>query len=381
MKIDATMETTEARTFQAREIREALALVRRELGPDAVILDTRRVSGKALGLLGGMLFEVTAAAGPAEAPTRSQAASRASSAPATPPSPIAALMPERRAQRMRGAATPSVREMIEDAPAAALAAVSTRVAPHAALRRRLLASMVPRDMCEQWLRSVPDELSPVDAEARLRDVLRAQLGAPCGLGSAKARVIAFVGPTGVGKTTTVAKLAARARLVDGKNVALISLDDGRLGGTAAIRAYGRVLDVPVHIVGAQDISAALAEHADAELILIDTAGISPANPTAFNELGRRLERAGEPVFTHLCVAAATRVEELERIAHLYRVAAPDALLVTKVDEAVAIGSAVALRVRNELPFSFFSTGPAVPDDLHRADPELALDLLLGGKQP
>lgn len=370
------METTEARTFQAREIREALALVRRELGPEAVILDTRRVPGKALGLLGGMMFEVTAAAG---ATTPSTSATRPSSSTASTPSPIAALLPDRRAQRHREAGAPSVRDMIEDAPAAALAAVSTRVAPHAALRRRLLASMVPRDVCEQWLRGLSDDLSPADAELRLRDALRSQLGMSCGLGSNRARVIAFVGPTGVGKTTTVAKLAARARLVDGKNVALISLDDGRLGGTAAIKAYGRVLDVPVHIVGGQDIAAALAEHASAELILIDTAGISPANPAAFAELGRRLERAGEPVFTHLCVAAATRVEELERIAHLYRVTAPDALLVTKIDEAVAIGSAVALRMRSDLSFSFFSTGPAVPDDLHRADPEIALDLLLGGK--
>lgn len=379
------METQQARTFQAREIREALALVRRELGPDAVILDTRRVPGKALGLLGGMMFEVTAAAtaaGPAanSAPPTGTRSTAAKPTPASAPSPIAALLPERRAQRQRDAGAPSVRDMIEDAPAAALAAASTRVAPHAALRRRLLASMVPRDVCEQWLRQLSDALSPVDAEAKLRDVLRGALGSPCGLGSSKARVVTFVGPTGVGKTTTVAKLAARARLVDGKNVALVSLDDGRLGGTAAIRAYGRVLDVPVRIVGTQDLAAALAEHADAELVLVDTAGISPAAPAAFHELGRRLERAGEPVFTHLCVAAATRAEELERIAHLYRVTAPDALLVTKVDEAVAIGSALALRMRSDLPFSFFSTGPAVPDDLHRADPELALDLLLGGNQ-
>jgi flagellar biosynthesis protein FlhF len=373
------METQQTRTFQAREIREALALVRRELGPDAVILDTRRVPGKALGLLGGMMFEVTAAA-TATSPAAGQTASAARPTTASAPSPIAALMPERRAQRQRDAAAPSVREMIEDAPAAALAAASTRVAPHAALRRRLLASMVPRDVCEQWLRQLADTLSPVEAEAKLREDLRGSLGASSGLGSGKARVVAFVGPTGVGKTTTVAKLAARARLVDGKSVALVSLDDGRLGGTAAIRAYGRVLDVPVRIVGTHDLAAALAEHADAELVLVDTAGISPATPSAFVDLGRRLERAGEPVFTHLCVAAATRAEELERIAHLYRVTAPDALLVTKVDEAVAIGSALALRMRSDLSFSFFTTGPAVPDDLHRADPELALDLLLGGKQ-
>lgn len=358
----------ESRTYQAREIREALALVRRELGPEAVILETRRVPGRAMGLLGGMMFEVTAALPEGAAPT----------SPPPLPAPIRALLPERRAERARELPKPSARTMIQDDPVAALAAVRGGVAPHAALRRRLLAAMVPRDVCEAWLRPLPADAAPADAEARLRDAIREQLGGTPGLGSDRARIVAFVGPTGVGKTTTVAKLAARARLVEERRIALVSLDDGRLGGTAALRAYAKLLDIPLTVAPAHGLGPALAEHASAELVLVDTAGISPATPDAFADLGRRLARAGEPVFTHLCVGAATRAEELDRIAHLYRPTRPDAIIATKVDEAIAIGSVVALRLRERIPLSYLTTGPQVPDDLDPAGVDVVLDLLLGG---
>ncbi len=367
----------EARTYQAREIREALALVRRELGPDAVILETRRVPGRALGLLGGTLIEITAA------PPEGAAPAAAPAAPQKPPAdlrPIRALMPERRAERVREQPKAPVKHMIADDPSAAIAAAvgQSQVAPYAALRRRLLAAMVPRDLCESWLRALPVGLDPEGADTALRAHLRVQLGAAIGLGLPRGRVVAFVGPTGVGKTTTVAKLAATAALVSGQKVALISLDDGRIGGTAALRAYAKLLELPITIAPPQGLAPALADHRDAELVLVDTPGLSPAHPETFGELGRKLGRAGEPVITHLCVPAATRSEELERIAHLYRPAEPQALLVTKVDEAIAIGSVLALRLRADLPFSFAATGPQVPDDLTLAHPDFLLDLLLGG---
>ena len=366
----------EARTYQAREIREALALVRRELGPEAVILETRRVPGRALGLLGGTLIEVTAAA--PEGATTAPAATPPAKEPADLRA-IRALLPERRAERVREQPKQPVKSMIADDPISAIAAAAgqNQVAPYAALRRRLLAAMVPRDLAEGWLRALPQGLDPDAADEALRRHLRAQLGPATGLFPG-ARVVAFVGPTGVGKTTTVAKLAASASLVSGQKVALISLDDGRIGGTAALRAYAKLLELPITVAPANGLGPALADHRDAELVLVDTAGLSPSHPEGFADLGRKLARAGEPVRTHLCVAAATRSEELERIAHLYRPADPQSLLVTKVDEAIAIGSVIALRMRSELPFSFAATGPQVPDDLTLAHPDFLLDLLLGG---
>jgi flagellar biosynthesis protein FlhF len=215
-------------------------------------------------------------------------------------------------------------------------------------------------------------------ENRLRTVIRATLGEPIGVCANGSRVAALIGPTGVGKTTTAAKLAARATLVEGKRVAIISNDDVRIGGTAALRAYAQVLGVPMTTSTAEGgLPRALARFAAADLVIIDTAGLSPGRGPDFAELARKLARAGEPVTTHLCVAASTRNEELDRIIHLYGTAQPRAVLPTKLDEAVAIGTVLAARTRLGIPLSFATTGQQVPDDIASASPDFIIDLLLG----
>lgn len=402
----------ETRTFQARQMKEALALVRRELGPDAVIVETKRVSGRALGLLGGSFIQVTASPGeggpiskpaPKAAPKRpaaktsgeGQAAPNTASETPTPrrtglfhaltprkpdEQSLMAAARARRAQRSR-----PVREVIAEDPTRAMTTQMGRVLPHAPLRRRLLAAMVPRDLCEAWLGQLPD-LGPstsgrASEEAQLRSLLHRVLGEPAPLCTRGCRVAAFVGPTGVGKTTTIAKVAAKARLFEQKSVALISLDDKRIGSTTQLRAYAQLLNVPLATATSSGgLARALARVRDADLVLIDTAGISPGRRDEFSSLARQLERAGEPVTTHLCVAASTRIEELERILHLYRVTAPKAVVATKVDEAVAVGSVLAARIRSGAPLSFATTGQQVPEDLTIASPHFVLDLLLGGAQ-
>lgn len=392
----------ESRTFQAREIKEALALVRRELGRDAVILGTRRVPGRAFGLLGGTLIEVTAAPGePAPKPRRPQNKPQARGAdrrhrtlrmPAVvdPEATAARARPLLAAARAERAKTlpisrRPVRTQIADDPEAALGAVAGHggaVRPHATLRRRLLAAMVPRDLCETWLRRIPDLGSNPSArageEGQLRNELRRVLGAPAPLVSQGRRIAVLVGPTGVGKTTTIAKLAAQTQLLEGRSVALVSTDDERIGGTTALRSYGRVLGVPVTTVTeAGGLDRALAYHRDADLILVDTAGISPGNSRKHAVLAKRLSRAGEPITTHLCIAASTRHEELDRCLHLYAPTNPSALLITKVDEAVAVGSVFAARCAQANPLSYATTGQQVPEDITPAAADFFIDLLLG----
>jgi flagellar biosynthesis protein FlhF len=252
------------------------------------------------------------------------------------------------------------------------------VATHARLRRRLLASLIPREICEEWLKHLPPDLAPSQAEKRLRANLCNLLGAPAPLVGRGARVAAFVGPTGVGKTTTIAKLAAHATLVENRKIALVSLDDLRLGSTAQLRAYADVLGANLYTCGRDDsLARILASLRDVELVFIDTAGVSPATGTGLEALRARLRRAGESITTHLCVAAATRQEELDRILHVYGRVDPADLIATKLDEAVAIGSMLSARVQSGLPFSFLTTGQQVPEDLMTAAPESVTDILLG----
>lgn len=391
----------ESRTFQAREIKEALALVRRELGPDAVIVETRRVPGRALGLLGGSFVQVTASAPelaqdttpkePEPPPRRRGKRQAAAASYAADPAPNATREPmlaQQRAQRARAArgVRRSIHETIVDEPGVALAAATGNmegVMPHTALRRRLLAALVPRELCEQWLAKLTDKGSTptgrADEEAQLRRLLHRVLGAPFGVSAPASRVVALVGPTGVGKTTTIAKLAARAHLVERKRVSIISLDDQRIGGTTQLRAYAKLLGVKLTTAVAEGgLAPALAATPDADLILVDTAGLSPGRAAEFDTLAKRLTRAGEPVTTHLCIAASTRNEELDRILHLYAATRPQALLPTKLDEAVAIGTVLAAHARLSIPLSFATTGQQVPDDISQATPGLIIDMLLGG---
>ncbi|MEE9384468.1 MAG: flagellar biosynthesis protein FlhF [Nannocystaceae bacterium] len=380
----------DVRTFQAREIKEALALVRRDLGPQAVILGTRRVPGRALGLLGGSFIEVRASPGGDDeacrpTPRTSTAAEQAPTAVANRHKALLALSRARRRQTVNKP-DKSLHDQITASPDSALAAATGgpdgTMSPHASLRRRLLAGLVPRPLCESWLAQIPNDISDRNAESRISDFLIGLLGPNAPLVPPTTRVAAFVGPTGVGKTTTIAKLAARAKLVDDRRVALVTLDDARIGATAQLGAYADLLGLPFHVCGRQiNLARTLAGETEADLILVDTAGAPTNQLSELASLNQRIHRAGEPVAVHLCIAAATRKAELDRILHVYRPFPTHALLATKLDEAVAVGSMFAARLESELPFSYVTTGQQVPDDLAPATPTLLVEALLGDKHP
>lgn len=404
----------DVRTFQAREMKEALALVRRDLGPEALILGTRRVPGRAMGLLGGSFIEISAQAadaGPATTPSVSSNGLTTAAQPAATTRPAAgsgratpratredgtasvanrhrALLALSRARRRQhdDDAPKTVRDQISEEPNSALLAATgaARLSPepHAALRRRLLAGLVPRELSESWLRQIPDHLDEDDARAHLAAILTRALGQEAPLTSGSSRVAAFVGPTGVGKTTTIAKLAAIAKVIESRSVALVTLDDARIGATAQLGAYAELLEVPIHVCGhGSNLARTLAAASDADLVLIDTAGCPINQLGELAALNQRLQRAGEPVSVHLCVAAATRTAELERIVHIYRPFSLHAVLPTKLDEAVAVGSMFAAQAETRLPFSFVTTGQQIPDDLARATPKLLVTALLGEDTP
>ncbi len=381
----------QSQTFQAREMKEALALVRRELGPDAVIVGSRKIPGRALGLLGGTLIEVTAQ-GTAHAGSgqKSDDLSRRHGDELVTANKHKALVALNRAKRLRSTGPPrTIRQSITRRPESALAAATGgnvgRIAPHAALRRRLLAALVPREQCESWLARLgpTKRASREQSELALRNLLLDEFGSRAPLLAPHSRVVALVGATGVGKTTSIAKLAAHATLVEGKRVALISLDDNRIGAISQLNAYAELLDLPLRACGSDDsLARALSQVNDAELVFVDTpgmAGVSHSASSSVHRLQSRLDRAGEDVSTHLCLPASTRQEELERLTHIFSALDVHALMMTKVDEAVAIGSLLGIRSALNLNFSYLTTGQQVPEDITPATAQVLTDLLLGGE--
>jgi len=332
------------RRFQAKTLKEALAQVKAEMGPDAIIVTTRNLSG---GLLSGAQVEVTAAIDDKDvaATTPLVALPRESKAESKVPNIEAALAPVRAELRsLRGL----VRSMSSDGATSAL-------------REELEAV---RKMIRPLRRATNEEEVVALEDAAAKPITA----------RSSARVTAIVGPTGVGKTTTIAKLAARAALVDRRSVAIINLDTYRVGGEAQMRTYADLIGVPMTTVAdTNDFRSALRQHADADKIFVDTAGRSPRDRQSLSALGEAMTGARD-LEVHLALAAgstrATIDGWFERSADL----GINRLLMTKVDEAEELDEIVLAPARLKTPVTYITTGQRVPEDIEEATRERLLSL-------
>jgi flagellar biosynthesis protein FlhF len=182
-------------------------------------------------------------------------------------------------------------------------------------------------------------------------------------------VIALVGPTGVGKTTTIAKLAATYKLRRGQRVGLITTDTFRIAAVEQLRTYASIISVPLRVVmSPSEMASACRAMADCDVVLIDTAGRSPKDGQRVEELSAYLE-AAQPHETHLVLSATASPSAMRNAAAGFAQAGPDRLLFTKLDEADSVGPVVSMVHALGLPLSFVTTGQEVPDHIEagRAD--------------
>lgn len=191
-----------------------------------------------------------------------------------------------------------------------------------------------------------------------------------------ARIMAIVGPTGVGKTTTIAKLAAMYALNKGARVAMVTTDNFRVGAIEQLKTYSKIMDVPLEVAAtAKELETVLAKHADKDLILIDTAGRSPKDREKLEELKVYLE-SHPAIETYLCISATTRDREMNDIVANFSVLPITRLLFTKLDESESYGCIVNAQVRNKYPLSYFTTGQKVPEDIEVATARKLANLVL-----
>jgi len=178
-------------------------------------------------------------------------------------------------------------------------------------------------------------------------------------------IAALVGPTGVGKTTTIAKLAAKFILKHGaRQVALITTDNYRIGAHEQLNTYGRILDVPVRVASsAAELRNLINGFSDKRLILIDTAGMSQREMKLVEQINT-LQQSGIAIKSYLVMSAATEYKAMNEIIKAFQVFEPQASILTKLDEAATIGSAVSSIIENNLPLSFIADGQQVPEDMH-----------------
>ncbi len=192
-------------------------------------------------------------------------------------------------------------------------------------------------------------------------------------------VVALVGPTGVGKTTTIAKIAAQFILKHGsREVALITADNYRIGAHEQLSTYGRILDVPVRVANnAEELRRHIQSFSDKRLILIDTAGMSQRDMRLAEQI-KTLQQDDMPIKTYLVMSAATQYKAMNEIIEAFRQYEPQAGILTKLDESVAQGAALSAIIEHQLPLSFLTDGQQVPEDIHMPEAESIINLCATG---
>lgn len=247
-------------------------------------------------------------------------------------------------------------------------------------KRRLTAQEVDPDVAEEIVREAAEYAArePADASvpeaARFRSALEAVLldrltrhaAEPKGLQS-HIRVAHFVGPTGVGKTTSLAKLAAEQVLHRRRKVGFITADTYRIAAVEQLRTYASILNVPMEVVvSPQDLAQAFAKLADRDLILMDTAGRNYRNPMYVSELGSLLRTEG-PSETYLVLSMTSKSKDMVAIADTFSAYGIRKLLLTKLDETNSVGSVFNLLSAVPYQLDYVTYGQNVPDDIGLAD--------------
>jgi flagellar biosynthesis protein FlhF len=398
------------RKFFAANSRDVLKQVREALGPDALIVSNAKVAGgiEVVALPASSISELVAGAGQAETPAAAAAPAPRESEVARPAPRVAATEPARRRETAPPASAPpaplAVVGHAAPSPAPAAPPPSARETLSESLVRNMVAELRSmRAVLEQRLsglawtelsRRDPAKVSALQAllTAGFSGELARRLTEPMPDGSDEAEglkwlvsevnrnlvtagadndiverggVYALVGPTGVGKTTTTAKLAARGVVRHGADrVALLTTDTYRIGAHEQLRIYGRILGVTTSVVrDAAELKATLSDLRGKHMVLIDTIGMSQRDKMVAEQVNA-LSRSGGNVKRLLLLNATCNGDTLEDVVRCYDPASLDGCILTKIDEAQSIGAAMDVIIRNRLALHFVANGQRVPEDLH-----------------
>jgi len=195
--------------------------------------------------------------------------------------------------------------------------------------------------------------------------------------NSKPKVIMFLGPTGVGKTTTLAKIAANFMIKEGKKVGLITADTYRIAAVEQLKTYSEIMGTPITVIySPKEMKDAIKKNSENDLILIDTPGKSHRNKKHFDEI-RDIYKAAEPDEAYLLISATTKPKDCKEIINAYGFINNYKLIFTKIDETSSLGVLLNVRELTGKPLSYVTTGQSVPDDIEIADVETISKKLLG----
>jgi flagellar biosynthesis protein FlhF len=384
--------------FEARDMAAALRKVKKEFGEQAVILSAKTIKqpGRLFGTRRSKGVEITAASDRFPKPNKKAPGRLDTVIPAVMPDPANPLeteLPVKTVVKSKPQVSASPPSIPAKAPAkgshgptvAQRAAMAKPPKPGPELerfKRALLAQDISADLTTRMVHSVTTQRgdaavdASADLNARFERLLKEQLRFAASDRPAKngPTVIALVGPTGVGKTTTTAKLAAAFSTREGARVGLVSLDHQRIGGTAQLEVLARVMDLPLTVIKAQrEIKAALARMRPCDIILVDTPGVS-AN--RFQDL-KKLDQLLKPFCpdeVHLLLTATTKDRDLQLLCEQFNRVGYNRLIFTKLDETSVYGNLLNLMSTNKTPLAYLTDSPQVPEGLTTATADAVIAL-------
>ncbi len=369
-----------SRTYRAKTMKEALTRVRRDLGGDAVILAAREVRRRRLfGLGAHAQVEVTATDrmpddallefdGTGPGTTTTGTAASGVSAPVGASPALQSRFGEQLSRLHAMVETLNrqgrIEHLLPDLPGELVPIYS-----------QLIEADIPEVLTRRLVRHVAENLEP--DQFRYAESIRGALceavaqcipvAPPIQSVVGTRRVVALVGPTGVGKTTTVAKLAANFKLAHGVRVGLVTVNTYRIAAIEQLKTYAEIIDLPLSVVNdPSEMTRALDELGAVDLVFIDTAGRSPRDEVKIRELSEFLLRA-RPDEVHLVLSAVAGQRSLQAAVERFAMVQIDRLILTKLDEADSLGGVLAVLGLSSRPVSYLTTGQAVPDDIEPAD--------------
>lgn len=259
--------------------------------------------------------------------------------------------------------------------------------------RLLYNKMLDNEMVEKYVNSILEDASKTKKADLPFDYLLANIYQKMVLKFGKSegitpseegpRIVLFIGPTGVGKTTTIAKLAGRYCVEEKKKVALLTADTYRIAAAEQLRTYANILETPFRIIYTpEELQAAVDDYWDCDYIFIDTAGRSHQNTDQLEKMKEMVAALKRPesyqVF--LVLSATTKYRDLQKIADCYGRIADFELIFTKLDETEAVGNLLNMKLYTDAPIAYVTCGQNVPDDMEAFNPQKTVKQILGGKE-
>lgn len=373
--------------FAARDMHDAMKKIKKEFGPDAVILDSKMVRGKGLGGLFRKNLEVVAAYEPKK--------SFETNPPKQAPQPVVAEAPVETelvlkpdtAQNIAplAAQIESLKGLVTDISNRIRTSPKDDAAPLPSDVLGLYDEMLERDVNDSIAKEVAmlthgvSSKQSVEIDTVAKQLVIDKLGqsSPIKIKRYAQTVLLFAGPTGAGKTTTLVKLAGRLALDQNLSIGLVNMDTYRVGAMEHMRIYAEIMDIPMRTAyNAKDLKEAVEEMSDRDLILIDTAGRSATDAAYRKELEEYISEAHVDE-VYLVISIVTGSKVCRDIIRNYSFIPNYKLIITKLDEVGVWGNLLNIAEYAKKPLSYITMGQNVPDDISEVNPAMLAENIVG----